>query len=101
MATAKQRAEREQRERARVYEARTRLHEKVAKRRRRDNLAAGIVTGVVVLGAVVGQAVFYTVGPGQAPDTAVTPEPVPGPTSTPTTVPTPSSAPAETSAPSP
>ncbi|HLS93403.1 MAG TPA: hypothetical protein VK015_07800 [Microbacterium sp.] len=64
VATARQRRERAERERARIYRARTQVHEAQIGRRRRDNIVACVVAGVVVLGAIAGQTAFYTVGPG-------------------------------------
>ncbi|WP_040164376.1 hypothetical protein [Microbacterium gorillae] len=82
----KEHAARVQRERARVYEARERMHSEAVSRRRRDNIIAGIVGGVIVVGAIVGQAVYFGVGPGK-------PVPTVSPTSTTTVLPTPESTP--------
>lgn len=83
MASAKQRRERIERARARTYEARVRFQESRVARRRRDNVVAGVVTGVVLLLAVGGQAMFYSVGPGAADESVVTPTPEPAETATP------------------
>lgn len=72
MATpGKGRESREARERARVYQARLQLHEAQSRRRRRDNLVAGIVGGLVILAAAGAQVAYFTTGPGA-------PEPTPG-----------------------
>ena len=79
MATGgKDRQTREQRERARVYQARQELHRRTGARRRRDNLLALVVGAVVILGAVGAQTLYFTVGPG-APEPAVTDTPTPTP----------------------
>lgn len=70
------RSQRENRERNRVYQARTAANEQRAHRRRRDNIIAGVVGGLIVAGAIGGQAVYYYAGPGL---------PVPTPTVEPTT----------------
>lgn len=76
---SKDKATREARERARRYEARTQLHAERGRRRRRDNWIAGIAAGVIIAGAIAGQAVYFTVGPGSpAPSPAPTmPAPLP------------------------
>ncbi|OZD48500.1 dioxygenase [Rhodococcus sp. 06-1477-1B] len=72
-ARGKDRQTREQRERARAYQARLELHERQGRRRRRDNLV-GVVVGLVVIAAAVGvQTVYFVAGPGA---------PVPAPSST-------------------
>lgn len=91
MATGgKDRSTREARERARVYQARQQLHDDQARRRRRDNLLAGIIGGILILGVIGIQTAYFTVGPGiPAPAPSVTPTPVetpavtPGPTDSP------------------
>ncbi|MBF0815364.1 hypothetical protein E4U02_02925, partial [Microbacterium paludicola] len=65
-ASAKERAAREARERARLYEARLEHHRAQSRRRRRDNIVATSVAAVVIAGAIGGQALFYSVGPGAA-----------------------------------
>ncbi|MBB3158163.1 peptidyl-prolyl cis-trans isomerase B (cyclophilin B) [Microbacterium proteolyticum] len=65
---------REQRERARAYQARLELHQRQGRRRTRDNAIALVVGLVVILGAVGAQTAYFVAGPG-------TPEPLP--TSTP------------------
>ncbi|WP_051172151.1 hypothetical protein [Microbacterium indicum] len=77
MATAKERAARANRERSRLYEAHQKLHTAQARRRRRDNIIAGTVAGVIVLGAIGGQIAFYEVGPGAAADSTSTETPAP------------------------
>ncbi|MEV8238707.1 dioxygenase [Microbacterium testaceum] len=86
MATGgKDRQSREQRERARVYQARQELHRRQGQRRRRDNIV-GIVVGLLVIAGAVGvQTVYFVAGPGA-------PTPAPSATDTPS-APTPSDAP--------
>ena len=83
---------REEKERARAYQARKEFHEGVVARRRRDNLLAGVAGGALILAVVGGQIAFYTLGPGA-------PEPTPGPT--PTATPTITESPTPTESPSP
>lgn len=86
MATrGKDRQTREQRERARVYQARLELHERQGRRRRRDTVI-GIVVGLaVILGAGAAQTCYFVAGPG-APVPAVTDAPTtPAPTAIPET----------------
>ncbi|WP_347979071.1 dioxygenase [Microbacterium sp. ProA8] len=100
MATGgKNRDARAARDRTRLYEARRQFHEGQARRRTRDNLIAGIVGGVLVLGLIGAQTVYFVAGPG-APEpapsstptpTATTPAPTPSPTT-----PEPSATPAPT-----
>lgn len=73
MATrGKDRQTREQRERARAYQARVALHERQGRRRTRDNVL-GIVIGLVVIaGAIGAQTAYFVVGPG-APAPAPSP----------------------------
>ncbi|THE06245.1 dioxygenase, partial [Microbacterium oleivorans] len=54
----------QERERARVYEARRRFHASVISRRRRDNVIAGVAGGALLLAILGGQVAYYTVGPG-------------------------------------
>ncbi|WP_417562566.1 dioxygenase [Microbacterium sp.] len=84
---------REQRERARAYQARAHYNEGRTRRRTRDNVIGGIV-GAVLLVAIAGtQIAFYTAGPGG---------PSPAPTGTPTPTATSSVVPSPTvTAPSP
>jgi hypothetical protein len=87
----KDREARESRERARVYSARKQLHDDQARRRRRDNLVAGIVGGILILGVVGAQAAYFMVGPGApppAPSPSATPTPVVSSTEEPTPSPT-------------
>lgn len=98
------RSHRQDRERARLYAARTQHHQSVARRRRRDNVLAGVLGTLLIAGAIVSQAVYFTTGPGApAPSPAATEPPAPtgDPTLAPTLVPEPSETPAETPAPSP
>ncbi|MDQ0645506.1 hypothetical protein [Microbacterium murale] len=61
-------------ERARLYTARATWHERQNRRRTRDNLIAGVVGGLLVVGAIASQSVHAAV---------VAPEPEPTETSTP------------------
>ncbi|BAJ76476.1 predicted dioxygenase [Microbacterium testaceum StLB037] len=79
MATGgKDRQSREQRERARAYQARQELHRRQGQRRRRDNLL-GVVVGVIVIaGAIAAQTAYFVAGPGApAPSPTVTDSPSP------------------------
>lgn len=62
-------------ERARLYGARVSWHEGQISRRVRDNALAGIIGGLIIVGAVVSQSVHAVV---------TAPEPKPTETSTPT-----------------
>ena len=94
--SAKERPAREVPERARLYEARAQPHQSQARRRRRDNIIATSVAGVLVAAAIGGQALFYGVGPGAASD-------APAPEETPATSesPAPAETPGETVSPEP
>ncbi|MEI3848308.1 MULTISPECIES: dioxygenase [unclassified Microbacterium] len=98
MATGgKDRGARAEKERSRLYQARRQFHEDQARRRRRDNLIAGIAGGVLVLGLIAAQTVYFVAGPGApapSPTSVTTPTPSP-------TEPTPSSTPAPTTTPEP
>lgn len=95
MATGgKDRSAREARERARAYQARQQLHDGQARRRRRDNLLAGIVGGILILTVLGAQTAYFTLGPGA-------PEPAPTQSMTPTPTPTDSPSPTPTATPSP
>ena len=92
MATGgKNRDARAARERTRLYEARREFHDGQARRRTRDNLIAGIVGGVLVLGLIGAQTAYFLAGPGVPAPTpsasptpsATTPEPAPSATTTP------------------
>jgi hypothetical protein len=96
----KNRDARAARDRTRLYEARRQFHEGQARRRTRDNMIAGIVGGVLVLGLIGAQTIYFVAGPG-APEpapsstptpTVTTPAPTPSPTA-----PEPSAAPTPTS----
>lgn len=82
MATGgKDRQSREQRERARVYQARQELHRRQGQRRLRDNIVALVVGLVVIAGAIALQTVYFVSGPGApAPAPSVTDTPSPEPT---------------------
>lgn len=92
MATGgKDRGTRAAKERARLYQARQQFHQDQARRRRRDNLIAGIAGGVLVLGLIGAQTLYFVAGPGApapSPTTTSTPGPSPSATET-TTEPTP------------
>ncbi len=88
MATAgRGREDREARERARVYAARQQLHSDQGRRRRRDNLLAGVIGGLVILGAIGAQTLYFTTGPG-APEPAPTSSTGPSPSGSPDPLPT-------------
>ncbi|CAN3701926.1 hypothetical protein MMX123_01926 [Microbacterium sp. MM2322] len=70
----KDRQTREQRERARVYQARLELHERQGRRRRRDTVIGVVVGLAVILGAGAAQTFYFVAGPG-APVPAVTDAP--------------------------
>ncbi|MGC5223099.1 hypothetical protein ACPW96_10930 [Micromonospora sp. DT81.3] len=86
--SGKDRAGRAARERARLYQARAAYHQGQQRRRTRDNWTAGIVAGVLILGAIGSQVLYYTVGPA-APEPAPTQTTSPSPTPTQTTSPSP------------
>ncbi|KAA9110548.1 dioxygenase [Microbacterium rhizomatis] len=83
MATgARSRDNRDERERARIYQARLALHEDQIRRRYRDNVLAGIVGGVIVLAIIGAQTAYFVMGPGapapvpgSTPSSSVSPEP--------------------------
>ena len=98
MATGgKNRDARAARERSRLYEARRQFHDGQARRRTRDNLIAGIVGGVLVLGLIGAQTAYFMAGPGApAPSPSSTPTPTsttPAPTPSQATTPEPSATP--------
>ncbi len=64
--SARDRAEREARKRARSYSIRRQVHETRGRRRRRDDVIAAIVFVVVVALATTAQVGFFTIGPGAA-----------------------------------
>ena len=70
------------RERLRAYQARQTVHETAKKRRRRDNLIAGIAIVVIAAAAVAAQLAYFGVGPGK-------PEAKPKSTASATATPTP------------
>ncbi|MEV4688308.1 dioxygenase [Microbacterium sp. LWH3-1.2] len=101
MATGgKDRDARAARERTRLYEARRQFHDGQARRRTRDNLIAGVVGGVLVLGLIAAQTLYFVAGPGAPePSPSSTPTPAattPGPTPSATTTPDPSATPTPT-----
>ena len=90
------RRNRDERERARLYEARRRFHDDRVRRRSRDNLVAGVGGAVVLAGGIALQTVYFTTGPGApTPDPAetVVSEPTPTATDIETVDPTPSTTP--------
>ena len=91
-AGGKQRGTREERERARVYQARRAYHEGQARRRTRDNLIAGVAGGLLIAAVVAAQAAYFMVGPG-------VPTPTPTPTPTSTVTPAPGESPTESPTP--
>lgn len=76
----KDRQSREQRERARAYQARQELHRLQGRRRVRDNVL-GLTIGLAVIAAAVGlQTVYFVGGPGApAPAPSVSESPSPAP----------------------
>jgi len=67
-------------ERARLYAARTAWHDGQIRRRTRDNLIAGIVGGLLVVGAVTSQSVHAAVfAPEPEPTETSTPAPIENP----------------------
>ncbi|MBW4041441.1 MAG: peptidylprolyl isomerase [Acidobacteria bacterium] len=62
--SAREKAERDARKRARSYSIRQQVHEIRGRRRRRDDIVAAIVFVVVVALATTAQVGFFTVGPG-------------------------------------
>ena len=92
MATGgKDRETRAARERARLYQARREFHDDQGRRRARDNVIAGVVGGLLVLGLIGAQTAYFVAGPGApAPSTSpspttpsATPTPTPSATATP------------------
>ncbi len=105
-AGGKQRDTREERERARLYQARQAFHEGRSRRRTRDNLIAGIAGGLLILAIVAGQAAYFMAGPGApvpTPSVSSSPSPAttPDPDVSPTATPDPSVTPAPTATPTP
>ncbi len=86
MATgANKKQTRAERDRARLYEARRSFHDGLLRRRRRDNVLAGVVGGILILGVLGGQVAYYGMGPGRpAPEPSATPTPTPTTATTPT-----------------
>jgi hypothetical protein len=63
-------------ERARLYAARTAWHDGQIRRRTRDNLIAGLVGGLLVIGAIASQSVHAAVfAPAPEPTETSTPGP--------------------------
>lgn len=84
MAVGKQRSTRDERERARVYQARQSFFTAQTRRRTRDNLIAGVVGGVLILAVTGGQIAYFTMGPG-----VPSPTPTPAPSDSAVPVPNP------------
>lgn len=93
---------RQQRDRTRAYRARQELHDRVTRRRTRDNVVAIAVGLVVILGAIGIQTAYFVSGPGApvpetspsptAPvtpelDESIVPDPTPAPTASETPTP--------------
>ena len=77
-------------ERTRLYQARHEFHDGLLRRRRRDNLIAGVAGGAIILAVIGGQIAYYTVGPGTpVPEPTTSPTPTATPLATPTPTPTP------------
>lgn len=98
----KQRESRDDRERARVYQARRAFHEARSRRRTRDNIVAGVGGGLLILAVIGGQTAYFVAGPGapaptptstSTPEPTTTPEPSTTPEPTTTTEPTPTPTP--------
>lgn len=67
-------------ERARLYAARTAWHDGLIRRRTRDNLIAGVVGGLLVVGAIASQSVHASVyAPDPKPTETSTPAPIENP----------------------
>jgi hypothetical protein len=88
------------RERSRLYEARRQFHEGQARRRTRDNLVAGIAGGLLVVGLIGAQTLYFVAGPG-APVPTPTPTPTPSATTAPSPAPSATVTPEPTPAPTP
>lgn len=74
------------RDRARAYQARQELHVAGVRRRRRDNLVAGVGGGVLILVILAGQFAYFAAGPGKtAPAASPKPTTSAAPTSSPST----------------
>jgi hypothetical protein len=90
----KGRATRESRERGRIYQARQDFQRGLERRRTRDNLVAGLVGGLLLVGVFALQTAYFVAGPGAPePSPTSTPTPAqsstPSPTGSPTPTPTP------------
>ncbi|WP_119697907.1 dioxygenase [Microbacterium halotolerans] len=75
MAHGKSKTQREERERAQRYIARTSMHKQQQRRRKRDNIVASAAGAIVLAAAIGAQIAYYGAGPGVA-------ELEPAPTST-------------------
>lgn len=84
----RERAEREARRRARSYSIRQEVHRERGRRRRRDDVVAGIVFLVVLALVTAAQVGYFTAGPGAAtPKPSATASASPTPTTTRTVAP--------------
>lgn len=95
----KDRGTRESRERARLYQARQQFHSGQARRRTRDNIVAGVVGGVLLLGVLAAQTAYFVAGPGAPlpePTSSSTPSVTPSPSGSSAPTPTPSGTPTPT-----
>lgn len=94
-----------ERERARLYQARRDFQQSLGDRRRRDNLIAGVVGGVLIVGLFAAQWAYTAVGPGTpAPSPSATmdaPEPSVTGTPSPSVAPTDTGTPEPTQSPTP
>ncbi|KHK97376.1 hypothetical protein LK09_11340 [Microbacterium mangrovi] len=86
MAAGRNKDARIARDRARAYQARQELHTARVRRRRRDNVVAGIGGGVLLVVILAGQFAYFAAGPGKPapaaspkPTTSVAPTAVPSP----------------------
>lgn len=73
---------RAERDRTRLYQARREFHERGKRRRTRDNLIAGFGGGILIVGLVTAQTLYFTAGPG-IPEPTVTAVPAPVETTVP------------------
>ncbi|WP_309064273.1 hypothetical protein [Microbacterium sp.] len=75
---------REEAERARLYAARTAWHERQVRRRRRDTVIAAVAGGVIVVGALVSQALHAQITAPEPEPSSTPTVPSPEPSSAPT-----------------
>lgn len=72
-----ERQDRAVRERARRFQARRADHERRVRRRRRDNIVAGVAGGLLVAAAFGAQALYFATGPAATPGSTVPADPAP------------------------